>query len=65
MSLLLPTDNCGNCLTAARSVTARADAATTCGSEIRAAYHCPECGHRWNTSWLVSALDASQPRRTA
>lgn len=65
MSLLLPTDNCGNCVTAARSVTVRAHAARTRGSEIRAAYCCPECGHRWNTSWLASALAANQPRRTA
>jgi C4-type Zn-finger protein len=51
-------DNCGECVIAERSVTATPYLTEPQFPEaIRAYYRCRECGYRWTTTFLASALD--------
>ena len=58
MILPRPADNCGECLTGERAVTALPFRVVLDGDGvgITAHYRCPECRHRWRTGWLLSAL---------
>jgi hypothetical protein len=59
-------DNCGNCVTAERSVTVRPYLTEPDGDHgIRAYYRCPECGHRWWTAWLVGTEGLAGRNETA
>lgn len=50
-----PADNCGECVTYERSVTAHPYFVRADGDDgVRASYQCANCGHRWYTSWGLS-----------
>jgi hypothetical protein len=62
-NLLLPTDNCGMCVTEERAITVHPHRVTVDGdgTGVRAWYRCPGCGHRWWTGWAIDALDLPCP----
>ena len=54
MTITGPADNCGNCVTAERSVPVRPYLTERDGADgLRCYYRC-QCGHRWHTSRLLS-----------
>lgn len=63
-ALLLPVDGCPGCITQAhmRLVHPYQVAEHVLdGGGIRAWYDCPECGHRWWTSWVAEQIDVPCP----
>jgi len=61
-------DGCPACVTEDATAVTEPHRVRDLGTYIHAAYRCPECRHRWSTSWLASALApaaSDQPRRSA
>jgi len=61
MTLPRPADNCGECVTQERAITARPYLVRGDGPDgVRAYYRCGGCGHQWWTSWNTFGMEAEE-----